>query len=112
MATSPRPGTFPTRVWARAAAASSHVLTVVEDNNERAPGEVSSDEFCRRSRRLGVAQSEPQGSECSGRGRGDPLGIGAPASSISQAPPGCCSRQRAATSTAKRVLPLHQVRSA
>ena len=52
-----------------------HVLIVVEDNNKRAPGEVSSDELCRRSRRLGVAQSGPQGSECSGRGRGDPLGI-------------------------------------
>ena len=52
------------------------VFAVVEDDHERAAGEVAGDELGRRSRGLGVTQSRPYGSERAGRGRGDPFGIG------------------------------------
>ena len=53
-----------------------NVFAVVEDDHERAAGEVAGDELGRRSGGLDVAQSGPHGSERAGGGWGDPFGIG------------------------------------
>ena len=52
------------------------VLAVVEDDHERATGQVAGDELGRRSRRLSVTPSRPHHSERAGGGRGDRFGIG------------------------------------
>ena len=52
------------------------VFAVVEDDHERAAGEVAGDELSRRLRGLGVAQRRPRDSERRGRGRCDSCGIG------------------------------------
>ena len=76
MAIRRRPGRAPTSDVGHYGGPVDHVLAVVEDDDERLPGQVADDHLHRRRRRVGAAEGGCARPEGAGHRRRHPLGLG------------------------------------